>query len=89
MALIDNQFASCSDDKVIKVWDMTEFNDTAIKILQGHSDSIHALLYMRERNLLLSGGFYGTLHIWSIKTYQSISIIDITLIIVIFSLKNI
>ena len=28
--------------------------------------------------ILLSGGFYGTLHIWSIKTYQSISIIDIT-----------
>ena len=50
----------------IKIWKSNPpYSDIPIKVLRGHSDSVTSLLYMKERDVMLSGS-YGRLPMWNI-----------------------
>lgn len=76
ITLSNNRFASCSRDNKIKIWKGTPpYNSTPIKVLEGHTNYIISILYVKEKDLLVSASTDKTLRLWSISTYQCISII--------------
>ena len=80
IALPNNRIASCSDEKVIRIWKSNPpYSDTPIKVLEGHQRNVEALLCIRERNTLISGSsdenYIGKLRLWNLDTYQCVSVI--------------
>ena len=66
--------ASCSVDKAIKVWDLTNFQ--LVKVLQGHVDSVTCLIYLKDSYVLISGGNDNTIRLWNVNTWDNLKIID-------------
>ena len=69
-----NRIASCSNDTTIKVWNINKPNNL-IRVMKGHSESINRIMYIEEKNYLLSTSNDLSLRLWSMTTYQCISII--------------
>ena len=69
-----NRIASCSSDTTIKVWNINKPNNL-IMVMKGHSESINRIIYIEDKNYLLSTSNDLSLRLWSMKTYQCISII--------------
>lgn len=71
ITLSNNRIASCSGDKTIKIM-MKNPNNRAliiIKSLIGHREPVISLLYIKEKEMLISGSTDGLL-IWDMKTYE-------------------
>ena len=73
--LPEHRIASCSNDNEIKIWKTINYNDSPIKILKGHRGSVTSLLYIKERNILISGSIDETLILWSATTYNCLIVI--------------
>ena len=77
ITLPNNRIASCSNDKTIKIWKSNPpYSDTPINVLEGHSSHANSLLYMKERDILISGSYDKTLRLWNMSTYQCITVIE-------------
>ena len=77
ITLPNNRIASCSFDYSIKIWKSNPpYSDTPIKVLEGHSSGVKSLLYIKERDILISGSWDETLRIWNMSTYQCDKVID-------------
>ena len=75
ITLPNNRIASCSKDKTIKIWKSNPpYSDTPIKVLRGHSKCVASLLYIKERDIMLSGSV--TLGLWNMSTYQCDKVIE-------------
>ena len=75
ITLPNNRIASYSD--TIKIWKSDPpYSDTPIKVLTGHSGRVNCLVYLTERNKLLSVSVDKTLRLWDISTYQCETIIE-------------
>lgn len=63
--------ASCSSDRVIKLWDPTD-NYNNIRTLNGHEHTITSLRFLpcseSNRNLLVSAGADQTIRLWDVTT---------------------
>ena len=71
ITLPNNRIASCSDDTTIKIWKSdSPYSDTPIVVLTGHSESVMSILYIKERDIMISGSIDGTLRMWNMSTYQ-------------------
>ena len=76
ITLPNNRIASSSDDSKIKIWKSNPpysnppYSNTPIKVLEGHNKSIRALMYIKERNIMISGSEDKTLRLWNMSTYQ-------------------
>ena len=72
IALPNNKIASCSNDYTIKIWK----NNIPIKVLEGHSSYVTSLLYIKERDIMISGADDGTLRLWNTPTFQCVTMIE-------------
>ena len=62
-------------DKTIKIWKSNPpYSDTPIKVLEGHSECVTSLLYIKERDVMISGS--KTLHLWNMSIYQCDEVIE-------------
>ena len=72
----NNRIASCSYEKTIKIWNSSPpYNNKPLKELQGHDVNVSDILFLKEKDLLISGAIDGLLIIWNMTTYDSVSII--------------
>lgn len=74
ISLPNNRIASCSWDETIKIWTLS--SDIPFKVLKGHQDRINSILYVKEKDILISGSLDNTLRMWNMSTYQCMSIIE-------------
>ena len=73
--LSSNRYATSSFDTSIKIWSSeTPYASTPFRILNGHKDGVTSLVYYKEKEVLISGSFDSTIRLWSMKTYQCVSI---------------
>ena len=76
LTLPNNRIASCSDDRTIKVWNSAPpYSATPMKVLEGHGSSVTSILYIKERDVLISGSSDETLRVWSMSTYKCETVI--------------
>lgn len=73
ISLPGNRIASGSRDKTVRIWNPD--STIPITILKGHSKEVHSLLYMKERNILISSEEYK-IFMWSMATYEQIDSIS-------------
>lgn len=77
--LPNNRIASCGEDSIIKIWDLSfpydKNSNKLIKELIGHESFVYSLLYLKERDILISGGFSEAIRFWNATNYQCISVI--------------
>ena len=77
ITLPNNRIASCSSDESIKIWKSNPpYSDTPIKELNGHEYSVFSLLYIKERDIMVSGSVDETIRFWNMSTYQCESVIS-------------
>ena len=79
ITLPNNRIASCSNDKKIKIWKSNPpYSDTPIKVLKGHDrcvGCVKSLLYIKERDMMVSGSTDETLRLWNMSLYQCETVI--------------
>lgn len=73
IGLTQNRIASCSDDHTIKIW-RGIFPYDLIATLVGHFHSPQAIIQIKNKELLMSGSFDATLRLWSLISYQCLTI---------------
>ena len=73
IALSNNRIATGSADSTIKIWKSDPpYSDTPIKVLVGHLDWVTSMIYVKEKDLLISGSCDLSIRFWSMKTYQRV-----------------
>ena len=73
VALPNNRIASCSNDMVIKIWQSN--SDAPIKVLARHTSTVYSLMYIKGKNIMVSGSNDRTLRLWAVQTYQCVTVI--------------
>ena len=73
--LPNNRIASSSLDTKIKIWSSIP-PYILIKQLTGHTKCVNSLLYLNDKDIMLSGSVDGILCFWNLKNYQCITIIN-------------
>ena len=74
IVLPNNRIASCSLDRLIKIWKSDPpYSDTPLKVLKGHRGYVISLIYIKERDILISGSDDQSLRFWNMTTYQCVS----------------
>ena len=75
IALPNNRIASCSSDRTIKIWKCIPYSDTPIKVLKGHNNYEYPVLYIKERDIMISVS-NNSLRLWNMTTYQCVTVIQ-------------
>jgi len=71
----NGNFISCSSDKSLKLWEEIEKNKYQINTILTHSNWIKAILYLEDKNILISSARDGT-KFWNINNYECIKYIN-------------
>ena len=74
ITLPNNRIAS-SSKYLIKIWNTKPPSIIPIKVLRGHDDTINSLLYIKEKDILISGSIDWILRLWNMSTYQCQTVI--------------
>ena len=76
ISLPNNRIASCSFDNTIKIWKSNPpYRNIPIIVLEGHKLSVYSLLYIKERDMMISGTLNAELGLWNMSTYQCKTVI--------------
>ena len=74
ISLPNNRMASSSYDKTIKIWKSAPpYSDTPIKVFKDHSTIVISLLYIKERDIMISGSPKEII-LRNMSTYQVITV---------------
>ena len=77
--LSNNLFASAAQDGLIKIWSCDEpYSNTPVKILKGHSSQIVAMVFLKNKNTLISRERTGLIIKWNLFTSQTVSLIKLS-----------
>ena len=72
-----NRIATCAGSSEIKIWNTKPpYSDTPIKVLNGVCRWVTALLYIHNKDSVISGSRDDIVCIWDMKTYQCVSVIE-------------
>ena len=69
--LSGNRLVSSSDDKTLKVWDISKDTFTHLKTLQGHNEYVCQAIPL-TMDIIASGSGDRTIRIWNVNTYKEI-----------------
>ncbi|KAF5701324.1 NWD1 [Fusarium mundagurra] len=69
------RLASGSDDKTVKIWDVT--TGACVQTLEGHSGQIWSVAFSADSQRLASGSRYGTVKIWDATTAACVQTLKI------------
>ena len=58
--------ASASDDKTLKVWELS--SGKCLKTLKGHGNYVFCCNFNPQSNLIVSGSFDESVRIWDVRT---------------------
>lgn len=72
VALSGISFAICTEAPEIIIWKDYETK----KILKASDEYVISILFIKERNVLISGGYDNKVRLWNLTSFQCISIID-------------
>ena len=74
--LPNNIMASCSIDHTVKIWNFTSpSNITLIKTMTEHDSDVISILYIKERDIMISVGGDNKLCLWNMSTLKCEKII--------------
>ena len=77
ITLPNNRIASSSEDKTIKIWKSNiPYSDTPIKVLEGHDTGVISIVYIKEKDIVISASSNGKLCLWNMSTYKSVKVIE-------------
>ncbi|XP_073104402.1 COMPASS-like H3K4 histone methylase component WDR5B [Elaeis guineensis] len=62
--------------RLIHIWDVRSPTGECIKVLHGHSFFIFYVNFNPQSNLIVSGSFDETIHLWDVKTGRCIRTIE-------------
>lgn len=62
------------DDGLVKVWNYE--NGTLLKTLEGHTDNITDVLFMKTHKIVLSSSEDGTVKVWNVKDWSLLETLD-------------
>uniref|UniRef100_A0A6P7GQ55 DDB1- and CUL4-associated factor 10-like n=1 Tax=Diabrotica virgifera virgifera TaxID=50390 RepID=A0A6P7GQ55_DIAVI len=65
--LDDKQFATCSDDTSIKLWDIRNLKKCT-KTLHGHSNWVKNIEWSQKEQMMVTSAFDGSIYAWNLKT---------------------
>ncbi|WNZ25958.1 NACHT domain-containing protein [Leptolyngbya sp. NK1-12] len=68
-----NLLASCSDDTYIKLWNVE--TGKCLRVLSGHTSSVHMVAFSPNGQLLASGSEDGTIKLWQVSEPSAASCI--------------
>ena len=73
VSLSNKRIASISKSNKIQIWKLPNIPITE---LTGHSMIVYSLLYLEDKDVLLSGSLDKTLRLWNMSNYQCVTIIN-------------
>lgn len=74
ISLPNNRIASCSWDGTAKIWKSNPpYIDQPIKVLDCFNQRVNSILYIKEKDMLISGSDSGILCLWNMSNYQYIT----------------
>ena len=74
LSLSNNRFASCSDDLTIKIWDTVKYSSPPLAVMKINYNN-KSMLYLKEKEMLISLTNGTEIYIWSTVSYQLITTI--------------
>lgn len=64
-------FATCSNDKMIKIWSLLPNNTcTLMKCIEEHTSAVNRLLHIQFKKILISASSNGIVMIWKIENWS-------------------
>ena len=77
ISIPNNRIVSCSMDNTIKIWKSNPpYSNIPIKVLEGHESGVRSLLYIKEKDIMISGANDNTLRMWNMSTYTCDNMIN-------------
>lgn len=74
--LSNNRIASLSLEYTIKIWNSVNCSDIPITVLKEVDEDVACILYIKERDVMISGSSEGNFRIWDLSNYQCVSVIN-------------
>lgn len=71
---MDRCLASCSGDRTVKVWSITDFS--CLRTFQGHTASVLSVGFVSAGAQLVSGGADGLVKVWTVRSDECEATLD-------------